>query len=141
MTEPVISKPISAASPAPTKNAEPAKPVSQHEQNTTTYSTYDKERGHPFIAEHYGIERFWNEEVGGFEKEISAINTYLDSQIREGMSDTTVSVKAKLKDLEKLAGIDKNDRPTVKIPQLVALVEFLGKKSMIKQDAARYIRG
>lgn len=135
MPEPVISKPAQAAAPPPVaepvKSAEPKPHLSQ---DTTTFSTYRGERGHPMVAEHYGVERFWNQ-PRGYEAEVNMIEGYLQRLVKEGMDDSRDAVVSKLKELEKLAGLEKTSRPSIKIPQLSALVEFLNKKEAIRKDA------
>lgn len=114
----------------PAISEKPQPKVQESSQSITNveppYTSYEAQSHHPLLVDVYQLGDSWRDKVGGFESEITNIDTYLKDRIsNHGMSDTVEAVKDHIKKLEKLCGVDKTDRPTVKLQKLSAYASFL----------------
>jgi len=126
----------------------PAKePVTEANNKTTVsetrvevpYTDYEKEHGKPFTAEHFQLGETWDDPNGGFAPELSLIEEFVDDRIKKGELPNNVdSVKDAFKKMEKTIGLDKNERPLVKIEMLASYVKFLMECDKIKFNVGRY---
>ena len=130
------------------EKAEPAKEPVTPSSNTTTgdltkvevpYTDYEKTNGKPFTAQHFKLGETWDDPNGGFAKELSLIEEFVSDQISKGdLPNNIDAVKDAFKKMEKTIGIDKNERPLMKIELMSAYVEFLMKCDKVKFDRNRY---
>jgi hypothetical protein len=115
-----------------------AEPLSDSEIEPP-YLDYEREKHQPYLVDYFNLGEYWQDKVGGFEKEIGTINNYIKDEIEQGRLDNSVeAVNAALKKIEKLAGFDKTERTTIKIAQMAAFTEFLYKTRDIKQNQYKY---
>jgi len=103
------------------------------------YLDWEHEKGKPYLVDYFDLGEYWQDKVGGFEKEVATINNYVRDEIEQGRIDNSVeAVKNLLKKIEKQAGYDKTDRNVVKIAQMAAYTEFLYKTRDINKNNYRY---
>lgn len=123
----------------------PEKPISKSEASIVQskveppYLDWETERGHPYIVEYFGLGDLWQDKTGGFEKEIDTIKQYVRDEIEQGRLDNSAdAVKSLLRGIEKTAGLEKQERITIKIAKMAAFTEFLYKTRDIKQNQYKY---
>lgn len=133
-------------------SSEPAQPEAQpeykkdvptdaesHEVIEPPFTEYEKIHKYPFLVDYYKLGDSWQEKLGGFEKEISVIESYFRDKIEQGqMRNETNIVKEELNKMYKLNKIDKSERTTMQIEKLAAYIEFLRRTDKIELDRYRY---
>lgn len=103
------------------------------------YLDYSTEHNHPFLVDRYNLGSTWNDPVGGFTKEISTIENYIEGKIKSGeIANNVEDVATLLKGMEKLHNIDKESRAVVKLEILSNYVEFLMKNDKLRSNLRRY---
>ena len=106
------------------------------------FTSYEKDKGKPFIVDHYELGRFWNDGdmyTNGYVGEVDTISTYLTHLVNTGeISNTLEAAKDKLKSIEKMVGVKDDARTAVKVGQVAAYIEFLLKSDNIKKESAKY---
>lgn len=112
-----------------------------HDDTTPPFTGYKDVKGKPYVAEYYQLGKTWDDPNGGFSEEISLIDTFFEDRIKKGeLPNNVESVKEALRKMEKTVGVDKNERPLVKVEMISAYVKFLMEADKIKFDLARYER-
>jgi len=105
----------------------------------TPFNGYEQSKGYPFSVDYFNLGDTWAETSGGFPKEVSLIEEYVDNKIQSGeLPNSTESVKEMFKKMEKVTNLDKHERPLVKIETIAAYIEFLMKTEKIKFNLRRY---
>lgn len=90
------------------------------------YTEYSSKNGRPYIVDYYQIGDTWRDSVGGFETEVNTLDMYLRDKIESGLMDnSTEAVKEAIKKIEKMCGVNKEDRTVNKIAKISAYAEFL----------------
>ena len=127
---------------------EPVKEISPEGKSSDTapivkvevpYTDYEKEHNHPYIVDHFELGDRWQDDVGGFSKEVTLIEEFFSNQIKSGdLPNNKEAIKEAIKKMEKITGVNKNARPLVRIETLAAYVEFLMKCDKIKFNISRY---
>jgi len=108
-------------------------------QEEVPYLDYEREHNHPHSVDYFNLGDTWEDPEGGFPKEISVIEEYLQDRINKGeLANSVNSVKEELKRLEKINNISKEERAVVKIGTLTAYVKFLMETDKIKFNIRRY---
>lgn len=103
------------------------------------YLDYEQENGKPYLVEMFELGDHWADRVGGFNEEIQAIEDYLRDQVTNREVDNSLKgVKNRIKEIEKVVGVDKEDRAVVKLEVMAEYVKFLMKKNDIKRNITRY---
>jgi len=103
------------------------------------YTDYAKEHNHPYTVDHFELGKYWAENEGTFEKEVSLIEDYIQKKINSGeIANDVKTVKKELKKMEKLINIKDESRAVIKIGTLAAYIKFLNEGSNIKKDFAKY---
>mgnify|MGYP001266385409 FL=1 len=127
------AKPINEA-------AKPTKPTTDGDTTIEPpFLDYEKVNGHPYLVDHFNLGDNWRDKMGGFEKEIETIDSYLENQIKYGKIDNSVeAVKEALKKIEKMCGADKTERVTMRIEKIAAYAEFLNKTMDIDYNNYKY---
>lgn len=103
------------------------------------FTDYAREHGQPYTVDLFSLGEHWTDGIGGFTNEVGAIENYLSELVnnRELGNDLT-SIKKRIKEIEKVTGVDKEDRTTVKLEIIAEYVKFLMKKSDIHKNITRY---
>jgi len=117
-------------------------PSSTHDSDVSVpFTDYAKTNHHPYIVDHFELGDTWQDALGGFNSEVTAIEDYFKGKIEQGeMKNDVESVKEKLRSIYKLCGIDKTERTTMQIEKLSAYIEFLKKTDHIKLNHTKYGR-
>jgi|PlaIllAssembly_1097288.scaffolds.fasta_scaffold367110_2 hypothetical protein len=103
------------------------------------HTDYARFHQKPFMADYFGLGDSWNDPVGGYPKEISLMESFIQEKIDNGeYPNTTEAVKNRLKALEKLTGLEKDERLPIKIETLVAYMKFIKEKGNISRNASIY---
>lgn len=114
--------------------------VTQTDSNVEVpYTDYEKTHGKPYTVDHFQLGDTWQEDLGGFAKEVSTIEEFFSKQIESGsLPNNKEAIKAAIRKMEKVTNLDKNERPIVKIETISAYVKFLMDVDNIKFNVARY---
>lgn len=127
------------SSPPPTAQAPKDKSRVLVSEVEPPFTSYEQDKGKPFLVDHYELGSLWEDADGGYANEVQTINSYLDYLIESGEVNNTIdAVKNKLKSIEKVIGINKDARTAVRVGQIAAHVEYLMKLDNIKKTAAKY---
>jgi len=95
------------------------------------YLDYEQENGKPYLVEIFELGEHWADRVGGFNEEIQAIEDYLREQVTSREIDNSLKgVKNRIKEIEKVVGVDKEDRAVIKLEVMAEYVKFLMKKEL-----------
>jgi len=128
---------------SPKENTQPTATKTDGVTQTPTeveppYSEYEGKKGKPYSVDYFDLGRYWNEgEL--YTKEIGTIETYIDHMVKTGeVNNTLDAVKAKMKKVEKMINLDKNDRRATRVAMVAAHFEFLSKAADIKRNSAKY---
>lgn len=128
--------------PAQEQVAQPEKGSVSEVTVEPPFTSYEIDKGKPFLVDHYELGSLWNETdmySNGYKDEVTSINTYLEHLINTGeLNNTLESVRGKLKSIEKMINIPKDARTAVRVGQVAAYVDFLLKSDNIKKDSAKY---
>ena len=77
--------------------------------------------------------------MGGFPKEISTIESYLQHKIQSGeLPNSQSAVKQEINKMLKMTNVNKEERSLVKVETLAAYVKFLMKTEDIRYNLRRY---
>ena len=83
----------------------------------------------------------WQEPNGGFNEEVSAIETHLKEMVDSGkMANSLEAVKNRMKELTKVTNMQKEDRNIIKIGVISNYVKFLKENDNIFGNAKKYGR-
>lgn len=120
----------------PIQSSEQAKPIVSVEP---PYLDYQKVNSRPYVADYFQLGEMWDDPVGGFPKEVSAIENYIQQKIVDGdMANSQSAVKEELKRILKINNLQKEERSILKIETLAANIQFLKKTDDIKHNMRRY---
>lgn len=139
MADTVFRTPIKSSETA----QQPVAPADPKTISTTKvevpYLDYKAQHVTPFVVDHYGIGDRWSDPVGGFPKEVEAIESYFRDQIESGeMANSQKAVKDRLKEIEKVTNMSKEERNVIKLEVIAEYVKFLSKTNDIKKNITRY---
>lgn len=103
------------------------------------YTDYEREHNHPYSVDYFNLGDTWNDNAGGFPKEIARIEGYIAQKINSGeLANSVGAIKDFMKDMEKFNNLTKEERPVVKIEILSNYIEFLMKNEQVKSNLRRY---
>lgn len=116
----------------------PKRADSKPSVETESFLGYETENS-PYLSKYYDVENVWSDPSAGFKEDFDFINNYFKDKINKGeMTDSIEAVKDKMKWIEKLANIDKNERIVMKIEKTKAFIRFLKETDQIKVNGAKY---
>lgn len=93
--------------------------------STKLVATYQDATGTPYTANYYQITNIWKEPSGGFESEVSAIESYIKDLVSDDQLDNSTEAADKwYKQAEKKANITPEDTTTTKLIKLAAWVKM-----------------
>jgi hypothetical protein len=105
------------------------------------FNDYLRENSHPFSVDYFQLGDTWQDPDGGFYKEVSTIEGYLKGEIDSGeLANSTAAVKEKMKQIEKLINLNKEERTTIKIATIAAYMKFLDETKQVKNNVRKYGR-
>lgn len=102
------------------------------------FSEYENKNGKPYVVDYFELGRFWDTGEA-YTEEVSTMNTYINHLIHVGeINNTTGSVAAKIKSIEKMINVRPDDRAASRVGRVAAYMEFLIKADNIKKESAKY---
>lgn len=105
------------------------------------YLDYEKEYHHPYLVDHFKLGDTWKDKLGGFEKEVDAIEGYFREEIEQGRIKNEIgAVRDQLKKIFRLCNIENTERTTMQIEKLSAYIDFLNKTKNISLNHYKYGR-
>lgn len=115
-------------------------PIQATEKADGLFIGYDIDNGVPFIVDYLGIKDTFKSDPTAY-SEASDITEYLENLVRLGEIDnTTKAVSEKLKQLEKLSGIDPTERVSMKLTRLAEYAKFENKINEAKRSSLKWSR-
>jgi len=123
-----VAEPSSDGEGQSAANNSQAKETSNTQQNSVEvpYLDYENTNHIPYSVKYFELGNLWDDSEGGFVDEIETIEDYMKSLIKdEKLDNKTGSVKAKLKEIEKMANISKTERQTSRIKKIASFTKFL----------------
>jgi len=103
------------------------------------YLDYEQAKGKPFAVEYFGLSNTWDDPDGGFSQEVALVEEYFENKIKSGgMANSQSAVKKELKEIEKLANLEKDERTVVRLGTISAYLKFLMECDKIKYNLRRY---
>jgi len=103
------------------------------------YMDYEADKGHPYTVDYFKLGKYWDEGMGGFEKEVNIIEGYIQKKIKSGeWANNQEAIKKELKKMEKLTNVKDETRPIVKVATITAHIKFLQEAEGIRKDFAKY---
>lgn len=131
--------PTEAAEQAPTPEPNADQPVTSYAKADGLYVGYENDHGVPYVANFYGIGNLYNQEPDTYHEEIDAIGKHIEQLIGDGeLSNSLEAVDLKLKQLEKLAGVDKTERTVMKLIRLAEYCKFMNNVNNAKRNMSKY---
>ena len=113
--------------------------VVDEKQEEVPFTLYQSENKRPFVVDFYDLGEYWDDIEGGFSEEIGIIEGYFKDLAEKGViENTTDTIKTKLKQIEKVAGIDKTERKVVKLAKLASYITFLKQTDDIDKILRKY---
>lgn len=122
-------------------------PEAQKDKTSTQLGTadglfigYEMDNGVPYMVDYLGIRDTYKQDPEAY-SEINSISEYLNELVTTGQLDNSTSaVKEKLKQLEKLSGVDKTERVTMKLTRLAEYANFENKINEAKHNSSKWSR-
>lgn len=103
------------------------------------FMDYKMEFNHPYTVDHYELGQYWEDPEGGFTEEVSLIESYLQGQVERGEIANSVSaVKDRLKEIEKVTNMTKEERKVLKVATVASYVKFLMETDDVKSSLRKY---
>ena len=103
------------------------------------YTDYENEHHHPYTVDHFKLGKYWDEGVGGFEKEVGLIEDYVKEKIKSGeWANDKKTIKAKLEKIEKITNMKEERRSVIKMAVISAHIKFLKEVDEIKTNFVKY---
>lgn len=101
------------------------------------HSEYRKEHPYPFAADYFDLGDRWADREGGYPEEVEVIENYISQKIESGeYPNTTDAIKTRLRSIEKLTGLEKDERIPIRIETLAAYMKFMDQKELIRLKTA-----
>jgi hypothetical protein len=122
-------------------------PETDRNQPTTAYETadglfigYESDNGVPYIVNHYGIKETFQADPESY-AEVADITRYLQDLVNSGQLDnSTKAVAEKIKQLEKLSGVDSTERVNMKLTRLAEYAKFENRVNDAKRNSIKWSR-
>jgi hypothetical protein len=115
-------------------------PIIGSEKADGAFVGYEFDNGVPFIIDYFGVSETYQADPAMYD-EAEEITQYLQDLVTTGQIDNSITaVKAKLKQLEQLSGIEESDRINMKLTKLVEYAKFENKINQAKRSAIKWSR-
>lgn len=131
-----LAKPRVEAAPQvlATSTVAPREVTAGEKMNVDQFMTYSLDHDIPFVADYYGVGDMLGFQDLPYKAEVDLIDNYLVSEVKaKRLDNTTDAVKARLKQLEKIAGIESYLPTAQRTKTLAAYVKYLGEMEAIGQ--------
>lgn len=101
---------------------------------------YEMDNGVPYLVDYFGIKDTYKQDPEAY-NEIDAVTQYLNELVTTGkLENSTKAVREKLKQLEKLSGVESTERVTMKLTRLNEYANFENKINEAKNNSAKWSR-
>lgn len=116
--------------------------VNQEVENPKTpvevpYTDYQNVNKKPYVVDYLELGDQYEE--AGYKEEIDAINDYFKTAVEQGyLENKTEAIKHRLKNIEKMAGVDKSERMVVRVAKIKAYTDFLKETRNIEKLIQKY---
>lgn len=125
-------KPRVVPATAPEHTGTPSEPVAKvgDKMDSDLFMTYSLDHDVPFVADYYGIGNMLAYKDLSYKQEVDTIDNYLVDEVKsKRLDNNTNAIKTRLKQLEKIAGIDSLAPTSIRVKQLAAYAEYMKKLS------------
>ncbi|HNQ31725.1 MAG TPA: hypothetical protein PKJ68_04550 [Candidatus Woesebacteria bacterium] len=141
---------VSTTFRTPTSNAQPAQEAHREQPKSPPAATVDADvevpftswkvaHKVPFTAEYFDVAKFYNEPGALFTEEAENINKYFEDKVTRGeIVDDAGAIRHRLKEIEKHIGIQKGERPVLRLSKVSAYINFLRDTDNIKLNSMKY---
>lgn len=103
------------------------------------FTSWNIEHKVPFSAEFFDVAKIYNEPGALFTKEIENINKYFEDKVAHGeIVDDAGAIRHRLREIERHIGIEKGERPVIRISKVSAYIDFLRDTDNIKFNSMKY---
>jgi hypothetical protein len=131
-SEPATSEPLAKT------NSD--QPMQSTEKADGLFTGYEFDNKVPFIADFYGVKETFLQDPESY-SEIGDITSYFENLITTGQLDnSTKAVEAKIKQLEKLSGVDATERVNMKLTRLAEYAKFENNINNAKRNSIKWSR-
>jgi hypothetical protein len=115
-------------------------PITESEKADGVFVGYEFDNGVPYIIDYFGVNETYKADPSMYD-EAGEITQYLQDLVTTGEIDNSiVAVRAKLKQLEQLSGIEESDRINMKLTKLVEYAKFENKINQAKRNSIKWSR-
>ena len=124
---------------APRPESEKPKAPAPEAAQSDSFTLYEGAYKHPYTADYFEVGKIYNEPGALFKEEVEKIEQYFAGKIRKGeMVDRAQTISEKLKAIEKHIGVDRSERPIIRLSKVAAYIDFLMKTDNIKLNQLKY---
>lgn len=131
------SEPTESA-PLPETNKD--QPIGSQEIADGLFIGYEVDNGVPLIVDYYELRETFKADPEAY-SEVADINRYLQELVQTGQLDnSTKAVTEKIKQLEKLSGVDSTERVNMKLTRLAEYAKFENRINDAKRNSIKWSR-
>jgi len=118
----------------------PDQPITGSEKADGVFVGYEFDNGVPYIIDYFGVKETFKADPEMYD-EAGEITQYLQDLVTTGQLDNSIAaVRAKIKQLEQLSGVDETDRINMKLTKLVEYAKFENRINQAKRSAIKWSR-
>jgi hypothetical protein len=115
-------------------------PVSSSETADGLFIGYESDNGVPLIVDLYDLRDTYKADPESY-AEVADITRYLQELVNTGQLDnSTKAVTEKIKQLEKLSGVDSTERVNMKLTRLAEYAKFENRINDAKRNSIKWSR-
>jgi hypothetical protein len=125
---------------APLPETDRNQPTTAHETADGLFIGYEVDNSVPLIVDVYGLRDSYKQDPEAY-SEVIDINRYLENLVNSGQLDNSVkAVTEKIKQLEKLSGVDSTERVNMKLTRLAEYAKFENRINDAKRNSIKWSR-
>lgn len=115
-------------------------PITAHETADGLFIGYESDNSVPFIVDLYDLRETYKADPESY-AEVADITRYLQDLVNSGQLDnSTKAVAEKIKQLEKLSGVDSTERVNMKLTRLAEYAKFENRVNDAKRNSIKWSR-
>ena len=127
-------QPATAAPAEPMVKDAPRETRAGEKADINMYLSYSLDHDVPFLGDYFGIGPVLDYDNSEYKGEIDALDDYLISEVKaKRLANTTEAVSARLKQLERMAGLKDYIPTPQRVKTLAAFAKYLGELDKINQ--------
>lgn len=131
--------PVAEAPEAKPLDKQESQPIVHQGKAKGVFVGYEHDYGRPFVADYYDIGNLYNSEPDTYHDEVDTISQHIRDLIDGGELDNSLDAASlKLRQLEKLSGVDKTERTVMKLIRLAEYCKFMNNINKAKRDISKY---